>query len=759
MLKKLLFTALLFHFFGKTYAQVVNDTVKFLYGTHTTKLFDQNGVNASKLRYYKKDTVFIPATDGIMLLADSLLTDSMRLVKKRIIGFDTLTKFKKDSILLAYKNRSYRNEYNYFKIDTNVSDIHNYNYIFVKNNIFQNLGMLGTASKPVFYISPVELGVKNGFTIYDHYFTEPKTMHYFNTRSSYTKFEYLANTGDENRIFAEFARNINRFWNVGFSYQRLNSNKQFGKSGRTNDALASNQDFKIFTSGKSKNERYHFMGSFTYFVHKQNEQGGLDRINAKSGPDESPILFDNRVPTNIGGWGGKLLSQQARIEPARIDGSIYSRDRRIVWHFYQQYDALKEGKLSFFHEFDHRNQRIRYQDPFAANAFSVNTIKNPSLEDTLFFYPTKKQTSAIDFGSQFITISQKLGVKTQLQNLVAVAYFKNHKNMYSSVLGAIKGIEIVTNPIETANFFFFRGDSMPVHRTNQNFVGVDLAYYINDSYSVIRLKAEQVVGFSYQSETNLIPKNVGERLLSVSYNYKYFFETGASTLRHSPTFQQLYVQNGLYSWANNHFRGINSTQFYIKSDYKFLKTTKTSLKLSSDLIQDYVYFDTEATPQQAKKAIQLYSLEINLATEKRGFNVENFTRITLKNDPDNLYRVPVFFSSNKFYYRIAPLKKRGKQQILIGIDIRYRSQYKGDAYRPELSTFYLQNDFNLKDMFLVDAFINFKIKNTRVFGRMNQINAFFPGDFFQNNGYYISPYYPSARPFLNIGFSWMLYDN
>ncbi|TAG54486.1 MAG: hypothetical protein EAZ27_08910 [Cytophagales bacterium] len=743
-----------------TKAQVLNDTVKFLYGSNTTKMFNQNIVNTSKLTYYHKDSIFIYKTDSIMFLADSLLTDSMKLVKNRIIAFDTLSSFKKDSIITVFKNRNYRNEYNYFKIDTNISDVHNYNYIYKNNNIYQNLGLLGTASKPVFYIKNNELGIKNGFTTFDTYFTEPKTLNYFNTRSSYTRFEYLANTGDENRVFAEFARNVNRFWNVGFSYQRLNSNKQFGKSGRSNDALASNQDFKIFTSGKSKNERYHFMGSFTYFVHKQNEQGGMDRFNPKAGTDVDPNLRDNAVPANIAGWSGRLSSQQARLEPARIDGSIYNRDRRIVWHFYHQYDLLKEGKLSIFHEFDHRNQRIRYQDPFAANAVSIVQQTGEENSDTAYFYPTNKKTKAIDFNNQFINILQKVGAKTQFKNIVATAYLKYNKTQHSSdFLGHLRGFEIFTRPLASSKFMFLNGDTVAMHNITQNYVGGEVSFLLNDNESFLKLKAEHILSLGYENSTTFAPKNVGERLFSFDFKYKYFFNIGISTIRNAPTMQQYYINNYMYNWENNDFKGINNTQFYIQSDYKFLRFLNSNFKFTSDLLQNYVYFDTLALPKQSNKDVFLHSLEVNLSTNKRGFNFESFNRFTFKKDLENVYRVPAFITSLKIFYRIAPLKKKGKQQILIGIDVKYRNSYFGDAYRPELSLFHLQNEFNLKDMFLIDAFISVKIKNTRVFARMNQINAFMPGSFFQNNGYFVSPLYPSVRPFLNIGFSWMLFDN
>jgi hypothetical protein len=80
---------------------------------------------------------------------------------------------------------------------------------------------------------------------------------------------------------------------------------------------------------------------------------------------------------------------------------------------------------------------------------------------------------------------------------------------------------------------------------------------------------------------------------------------------------------------------------------------------------------------------------------------------------------------------------------------------------PAISQFYLQNNFLLNDYILIDLFINVKIRNARLFARMNQINSFFgtnAPNIISSSGYYISPGYVAPSNFLTFGVTWMLFD-
>lgn len=726
-------------------AQIVNDTVKFLFGTNTTKLFTQETVYGSRIRYYNKDTVFRPNASYLLAINDSLLNDSLLKIKRQVYKYDTLNIKKRDSLELAFKKRFYRSEYTYTKLDTGLTNFHNYNYLYINDNIHQNLGLIGTASKPVFFVRPTELGYQTGFDAFDLYLKEPKTMPYYNSRSAVTRFDYMANSGDENRIYAELNRNITKNWNVGFSYQRINSNKQFAKSGRDNNNLIGNQDFKLYTSGKSKNERYHFMGSFTYFVTKQNEQGGMISTNPFSSTNNT--INQNAPPQDVGSWQSNLLSEKSYLEPARTQGSIYSRDRRIIWHFYQQYDLVKQGKLSFFHEFNHRNQKIRYADPINSSSSRNN------------FYPEGKDTSKIFFNTEYLTISNKIGLKTMFNNFVVLGFIKHRKVQQANNLDVLSAFG---NPFKNFDGFFLSGNSKSSNLVDfhETYLGGEIGFTLPDSLSEIRIRAEKLLLVSNIGTKQFNAINNNEYLLDFYFKYKHFAEIGFTNLLTSPSLKNSYINHNNFSWnydGNNGFKPQVTLSAYIKTNYRFSRVIYSKFKFSSDLIANYMYLDTAISPKQAQNSIWLNSFDVTLGTDRRGFNFDFFGKLNLKVDLDNVYRQPVFYGSAKVFYKIVPAKKRGNQQFMIGLDFHYRTSYYGDAYMPAIAAFYLQNDFNLQNVHLLDAFVNVKLKNARVFARYNQINTFF-GNLIEPNGYYVTPFYPSVRPFLSFGFTWYLFE-
>ncbi|MFN0049302.1 MAG: putative porin, partial [Cytophagales bacterium] len=322
---------------------IVDDTTKVIYGTNTAKIFTLETIYKEDRVFFNKDTLF---DTPINKLAPNLelkferptlynkeeaklkfTADSIALLKKEeadklaLEATDTTAQRKKDSLNdpylkflrffkakplkpLPYKTRFFKNEYAYFKSDTSIDRIQQYNMNYINDNIYQNLGVIGTPSKPVFLTQPSTLGYQSGYNVYNVYYTDPTKVRYFNSKSPYTNVYYVGNPGttNEDRIKFDINRNITRNWNFGFSYERIYTDKLIGQSGSASRSLALGQEFIVYSSTKSRNGRYHFMANTNYFLFFANEQGGLARINSNNASSEATLLSDNELPTNIGGW-------------------------------------------------------------------------------------------------------------------------------------------------------------------------------------------------------------------------------------------------------------------------------------------------------------------------------------------------------------------------------------------------------------------------------------------------------------------------
>lgn len=805
---------LFFIFFGLikfAFAQIVDDSTKVIYGTNTTKVFTQDVVYKNQIYFYNRDSMFarpfksrpinfdlnynatktdkkIVSTIVGIYSNDSVTyskSSNKKIPKKKKISFE-------DSSRLAFNNRYYKNFYKFFRVDTGVSTLHNFNYIYVDDNIYQNQAVIGTPSKPVFHVPKTELGFQSGFDTYNQYFLDPRNVKYYNTRSPYALVDYLANTGDENKIKIEFSRNIMRNWNVGFSYTRLNSNRQMSLTARDKMFLASNQDFILFTSFKSKNERYHFMGNFKYFVSKTNEQGGLRDSNLlKRDPDNVSLHNMQAPPANIDSWPVYLNAQDSKLEPYRNKGAIYSRDRRVAYHFYQQYDLLPKGKLSIFHEFDRRNQRFTFEDPLArlnissiaGNSFypkgkqKNDTTFTPFLNDSIGKLTNnigqdsvklvRRYSDTINYNNDYAFTTNKIGVKSTFGRHTWIGYAK-HRNIFSgnnSRLSVIQADKIFTDPVNSFGTWLV-DDPKSNFTLNEYYAGGEYIYNTGDSL-VISVKGEFIFANSNKDKYNAAMKdafyNVGNHLLGINLHYKNI-DAGINRTTSSPTMLNLNLNNNFYIWQQK-FNAIQTNTLFVSYKNQLTKTTFVEIKPSIINLYNYIYYDKNTTPTQADRNIFIGTMDLKLNQNFGPFYIELFAKYTYNSETekgsDGVIRMPTFYANPKIYFKIQPKKKVWRQQFLLGMDFHYRSQFYGDAYMPMISQFHLQNDFILNDYLLVDAFVNVKIRNARLFVKYNQLNQIFGNGapaWLSGNGYYVSPGYVSVRSFVTFGLQWMLFD-
>src|SRR5690606_30724148 len=136
---------------------------------------------------------------------------------KQIYGPTTSTYFFEDEVFLNL-NRKY-------VIDTLIRDFHHYEPYQQSGYTLQDLGNIATASRPIFFEVPEQIGVTPGFTVYDRYW-EARRIRYFDTKSPYTNLKLSLGGKGRSITDVSFARNINPRWNFGFNYRGYYIDKQ-----------------------------------------------------------------------------------------------------------------------------------------------------------------------------------------------------------------------------------------------------------------------------------------------------------------------------------------------------------------------------------------------------------------------------------------------------------------------------------------------------------------------------------------------------
>src|SRR5688572_16104055 len=161
----------------------------------------------------------------------------------------------------------------YHPIDTGIRNFHRYNYVQRNNNLYQDLGNIGTAIRPIYYEVPDIIGATSGFSAYDLYWEEEK-IKYYDTKSPYTNIRATLGGKGRSMTRVSFSRNITPQWNVGFNYRALLIDKQVQRQGK-GDRNVRGTYYDIYTSYQSPDSAYRVMFSFRRNNHEADEYGGI----------------------------------------------------------------------------------------------------------------------------------------------------------------------------------------------------------------------------------------------------------------------------------------------------------------------------------------------------------------------------------------------------------------------------------------------------------------------------------------------------
>jgi len=88
-----------------------------------------------------------------------------------------------------------------------------------------------------------------------------------------------------------------------------------------------------------------------------------------------------------------------------------------------------------------------------------------------------------------------------------------------------------------------------------------------------------------------------------------------------------------------------------------------------------------------------------------------------------------------------------------GFSVKYFSKFYANEYNPAISSFHIQNDRKIGEFPLIDFFANAKIKQTRVFLKVEHFNSTLTG-----NSFYSSPSYPYRDFIVRFGLVWNFFN-
>jgi hypothetical protein len=324
-----------------------------------------------------------------LLYLSGLIVVSLELpaqVRSQIIDDSTKLVYGPKSTLSIREEDVFYQRDNWKTVDTLLTDFHKFTFLEKRDLKWTDLGVIGTAMRPVYHQPEGDIGARPGFRGFDNYFKAPKDFKYFDTKSPYIEFSLMLGGKGRSITNVLVSRNVIPQLNFGLHIQKLTVDKQIGNV-IEGDRSVKGTAYDAFGSFHNKKKTYWIMANYSRTRHVIFETGGVDEGSIGAFRD----YFDDDA------------------EPVMIGPESIEKRRNI--HSYQELQLLKPVKM--YHEFDRYYQK---------NSFSfVNDDSGPAEFFDNFYVDT---VATVD-ESHFSYYKNEGGLKGRSGKLFYNAYYKN----------------------------------------------------------------------------------------------------------------------------------------------------------------------------------------------------------------------------------------------------------------------------------------------------------------------------------------------
>lgn len=378
--------------------------------------------------------------------------------------------------------------------------------------------------------------------------------------------------------------------------------------------------------------------------------------------------------------------------------NVRSRELRQHYHTYQQFAFVKQ--LQVYHEFDWVNKSNYFEVEATPSPSELNFLGNPSIRPDA----TQDKTFMRSFWNE-------VGCKGDLAKLFYLFYYRRRD----------------------VNLSYKYSDD--INHLVEHYVGIQTRYTFKE-HRAFNLSGTYLDGGLYKVEA--------------AYKSP-IFDLSYEGVKYKPSFLVQNYQSDYRAW-NNNFE--SPTAFQVNGGVSFgwpflaLRPHATLVNVSK-----HIYFNQQKMPTQAgaNATIILPGIDVNLTPWKHVHADNNFVFADVQGPAADVFRVPEFLLNSKVYYENTFFKD--KLELEAGLDMHFKSAYLADNYDPVTQQFFLQDNFWVHDYLVADLFLNFRIKNFKMFLKTTHINQ---GWF--RPGYFVTPLYPGQRSSFDLGISWAFFD-
>ncbi|RYZ22673.1 MAG: hypothetical protein EOO16_08170 [Chitinophagaceae bacterium] len=579
----------------------------------------------------------------------------------------------------------------------------------------QWLGNTGGASKPFAFSPQISTGFDPGFHAYDAYKLTMDRVRFFTATRPYSEIGYVLGSKGQQTIDLLTTQNLKPTWNMSLRYRLVNSQGTF------NNQNTNHNNYLLTSWYQSPNRRYN-----NYVVLLGNklqaaENGG---IVADSLLDDEGFTDRFGIPTRLA--SGTSQNTGLLANTAINTGNRYSEFTALVR---QQYDLGRRDslvtdstviplfypRLRLEHTLTIGDYRYTFTDAVADSAFYKDA------------YGLRLPVDSGRVGTVWFRDHWK-----ELTNDISIYQFPDPKNLnqYIRVGAAYQSLKgIVEEELRYGNIW--------LHGEYRNRTR-------NGKWDLMASGKLHLTGYNsgdfhaFASLERLIGPRVGS------------LQVGGELNNRTPPF--------IYDNRSNFYFDADSKKFFKENTLRIfgnLSSPKLKAYLGAEyfLITNYLYVTGYRTMQQESAVFNLLRLtgRKTFAVGRRLFLDANV--MVQQQAGDAAVHVPLLFGIGRLYYQ-GNLGFRNLT-LAVGVESRYASPYKADAYSPVIGQFSYQDSVQLRNRPDLNAFFHFRIRGFKAFFRAENLNTLRfrqPAGFRQHN--FGAPNYPYPGLIIRFGIYW-----
>ncbi len=621
-------------------------------------------------------------------------------------------------------------------VDTFLHQIHNYNPMYRESMSNIYLGNYGAPYISNLYFDRPDVDFFFS-DVYHAFYKNRTNIPYINTKTPYTVLNY-SNGGpkyyNEESLNGLFSTNIGEKINLGAYFDIVYAR------GRYADQATRHKNYGFFSSYTG--EKYSAYLNAGASALENYENGGFGT---------NSVWTDTIITTPPTGLSGQPENLQVRMQDD--DARSYTRNRFLSLQQKYNIGITREVQLedtvgtefvpalNLVHQFEFETDVKQYEDAigmsyyydtaYIHSSLTTDSVRKRRVSNRVGLYLDERINNLGKFGAgAYIQMDNEFISQAPWHMIEDTSLSKTYSELkedYSSLAMDSNRLDIIH-------------DYEGYKYTNVSFGGSVFkrygTHFFFDAAANVYLSGYNVGDWQVKGNIRQVFPNMGDWEVSVRANFQ----------RKTPDyFYQHYYSNNF--WWDNNFDATFKQQLG-----GTLSIPAINLKLSLDIdnMQEYLYFNADAMPDQHSGNMAVMALRLEKDFEIGKHLVWENDIVYQESSAAEALPLPQLTAYTNFYLRHILFKVL---HVEIGAEARYHTAYNAPGYMPATGRYYNQTDVEVGNYPMVNVYADFFLRRMRFFVMGQHINKGWP-----SLEYFSAPHYAFNPRQVKFGLQWTFYD-